>query len=574
MERSCHLNDDIVWDDPHSDVVWDDNGQADKARALVHGGQESFFPNMATAAGKALVELARKGMNLSENFAPDSLIHKVVPQSVQDFASPEAIKNAEIADKPAFDAPGGRFGQIVANTAGTMPIGGPIEAGIARLGAGPLARSLLARTLTSQPVRSGVSGAVNAALTSDPGQRLEAAGEGGALGTVLGGTQSALGRTMSGIVKKSDPLVRLEGDVARTNAIPNAPQRDLFVPVSQGYDPGDPASSIVGKFYRTALPYVPGVESQLVNQSEKAGNVVRGAMLQQGAPEGYVVPANATNDMQLSTKAVKDSYDNIYGALRNVKNITAPKDFATELKTRIMAADNQIPESEVDAYVKQLHDKLGVYAENNAGKSVSGWNLKNLRDDAQAMNSSLPMRNRAGMTDTTKSYIDDIFGKKYQQAFNMGNQPALEALSSYKINAPNYENFSPLQRAVKAARANSGDFTFGKVAPKANDFTDIQGLDQDAKEVLGQRAAQISQAGRISGYGITGALSVLGHAPAVAAIGLGANGMATKSFQKGLYGDTALQQTMKTLLATNPKLAASLGYTLRDAATADMGEQN
>jgi hypothetical protein len=564
----------IEWDDDHP-VVWDDNGQQDKARALVHGGQNSYFPDMATAAGKELVLLAKRAMNLTNiDGAADST-------DPNQFGSASNIKQGETEAAPAFEKPGGRFGQIVANTAGTAPIGGPIEAGIAKLGMGPLGRSLTARLATSQPVRSAASGSVVGAVNSDPGNRVDAVEKSGALGGSLGALQQLGGRLLSGVVKKSDPLQLLEGDVTRSNSLPGATQRDLFVPVSQGADPNDPISSVIGSMYRGGLPYIPGVAAQLNRQSNQGIDTVMGSMLQNSAPSGHVVPGSAINDMQLSTKQVRDAYDEIYQNLRKVNNISIPSDFKQELTDRITTADPQIPQSDVSAHVDMVLGDLQHQAENSSTGKINAFNLKNTRDNvptlAQRVGQEVPAEQKAGLFDTTKDYIDEIFGKKLQQSFNLNNKPAQDILAAYKSNAPNYENFQALDAAVNApgAVSNSGKFRPGSVASKANDFTDMQGMDQSFKSVFGKSAVQPTAAARVAGYApVAAAGAYLGHLPALAAILGTGNALATKTAQRALYGDNALQSTMDELIKRNPKLAASLGYGLRSAVTSDSGQDD
>lgn len=557
------MSDDITWDDDN--VTWDDNDQASKARELVHGGQTSFFPNMATAAGKALVEIARKGMNLTNiNGAMDST-------DPTQFGSAPNIKAAEVADKSAFDAPGGGFGKDVANIAGTSLIGGPVEAGIGKLALPSVLKFL----------GPAASGATNALLTSEPGDRAAQAGKGALIGSVLGGTQAALGRLNSGLVQKSPDLQLLEGDVARTNAIPGAAQRKLFVPVSQGADPDDAISSTIGGMYRGGLPYIPGVAAQLNRQSNQGVDTMLGTMLQSSAPEGHIIPSSAINDMQLSTKQVKDAYDEIYQNLRKVKNIAIPSDFKSELTDRITTADPQIPASDVNAHVDMVYNDLQHQAENSPGGKINGFNLKNTRDNiptlAQRVGQEVPAEQKAGLFDTTKAYIDDIFGRKLLQSFNLNHQSTQDILTSYKANAPNYENFQALNAAVNspAAIASSGAFRPGGVAAKANDFTDIQGMDQSFKAVFGKSAVQPSASARVAGYPIVlGATGYLGHLPGVAAILGGGNALATKSAQRALYGDTALQRTMQMLADRNPAVAKALGYTARSAVTSNLGDDN
>lgn len=562
---------DITWDD-QPDIQWDDNGQQDKARDLVHGGQESFFPNMATAAGKALVELARKGMSLAgprENRFGE--VHDASTAAFDKFSSPESIRSA-MADTAAASAkPGGEFGKDVANIAGTSLIGGPVEGAVGKMALPGLLKLL----------GPAAGGATNAALTAAPGDEGSAALEGAGIGGVLGGAMKALGRTTSGIVKKSPDLQLLEGDVARTNALPGAAKRDLFVPVSQGADPSDTVSSTIGGLYRGGLPYIPGVAAQLNRQSNKGIDTMMGTMLQASAPDGHIVPGNAIEDMQLSTKQVKDAYDEIYQNLRKVDNIAIPKNFKAELTKRIQGADPQIPKSDVVAHVDMVFNDLQHQAENNTNGKINAFNLKNTRDNvptlAQRVGQEVPAEQKEGLFDTTKEYIDDIFGAKMKQSFNLNHQSTQDILAAYKGNAPNYENFQALNKAVNSPSAlgNSGAFRPGGVAAKANDFTDIQGMDQSFKSVFGKSAVQPSASARVAGYPVVlGATGYLGHLPGLAAILGGGNALATKSVQKGLYGDTALQQTIKTLIETNPKLAAALGYTGRSAVTSNLGDDD
>lgn len=567
--------DGIQWDDepaadPHAGIAWDkeDQDQKDVARNLVHGGQNSYFPNMATGIGKEIAQLARKGVNLLN-------INGARTNQDDEFGSESNIARHKVEDQPSFDAPGGRFGQIVADTGVGSAVGGPVES-LAAKGVGSiLGNSVLARAAT-RGISGAAGGATNSVITADPGQRGEAALEGAGAGAGLNLLEGGLKRTLlQGVVKKSPDLQTLEGDIARANAVPNSPQRKLFVPVSQGYDPEDSTSAIVGKFFKSALPYAPGVETQLTNQARQAGETVRASMLQRSSPEGYIVPENAGKDMQLSTSLVKDQYDKVYNDLRQVNNITIPKNFDDSLKARIQAADPQIPVSDIDQHVARVRQDLEHQAENSNDGKINGWNLKNTRDNVQALNTELPMAQRTAMTGETKGYLDDMFGDKLRQAFNLNHPNTQEILASYKNNAPNYENFRPLQQSVQAFKKKHGDFPFGNVAGRANDMTDIQGMDQDAFNVLGQKPAQISQAGRLLTYPILLASAKMGLGlPGTLGVAAGANAMASKTFQKGLYGDLKPQAAITALMDKYPELAKALGYLPQAALTTDIGREN
>jgi hypothetical protein len=303
-------------------------------------------------------------------------------------------------------------------------------------------------------------------------------------------------------------------------------------------------------------------------------------MLQGSAPEGHIIPGTAVNDMQLSTSEVKKAYDRIYQNLRQVDNIAIPKDFKSDLAAKIQAADPQIPLSDVNAHVDLVYNDLLHQAENNTNGKINAFNLKNTRDNiptlSERVGQEVPAEQKEGLFDTTKQYIDDMFGKKVQQLFNLNSQKGQDILNAYKVNAPNYENFQALHAAVNSpgALSNSGAFRPGQVAGKANDFTDIQGIDQSFKSVFGKSAVQPTAAARVAGYPAVAAAGYLGHFPALATILGGGNLLATKGVQKGLYGDTVFQNALSELAKRNPKLAASLGYGARNAVTSDIGEDD
>ena len=564
--------DDIIWDQPkntgvkHSDIIWDDNSQEDKARAMVHGGQSSWLPHMATTAGKDLVELAHK---LTGFAGPMEDRFGTVPSPAYDeFRSPEAIRKAHQETEDAAAAGGGvgRFAQIATDTAATVPIGGPTEAVAGKVLAEGLPKAL---QFLRAPLESAASGAVTSAATADPGEIGSATGKGAILGGTLRSLQSAGGRYVGGVVQKSPELKLLEGDVARSNALPGAAQRDLFVPVSQGADPNDKLSSIVGKFWKTGLPYVPGVETTLNNQAQEAGNTIRGTMLQLAAPEGHVVPSQAVADMQLSTRQVKEAYDDAAGQLRSVNNITIPKDFDSDLKDAIRKADPQIPESAVDDHVAAVREKLDYEAQNSKDGKINGWNLKNVKDAMEARAEKLPAAQQPGLTNPTLDAIDNLFTSKLNQSSNFLQRNSSDALKAYRATTGNLSEFQALSRAVDRAAADQGTFKFGSVAGDAPELGEMQGIDQAAKKVLGPKAAQISQSGRISGYALTAALAKLGHLLGAGAGLVGGNLAASRAFQKLLYGDTSHQKFIDDLITKNPTLAKTLGYLSRSAVTSD-----
>lgn len=567
------MSDDVVWDDaPASNAIqWDDDpntpvkdaqkikgiandpsmSQQDKARALVNQGQTQWLPEMATAAGHEIKHLARTIMNGGM---------KALQQEPYDWASDKAISDENAADKAAgtFRGPGA-FGKAVTDTATSYGIGGGLAAGGTRLAAAasPLEGALgtIARTATSSPVRGAVEGATSNALMAEPGERGDQALLGGLTGGAMAGTQSAGSGLLNGIVKKNPALRHLEDDVKIANSTPGADKRDLFVPISQGADPKSPLSNTIGKFYRSALPFAPGVEGRLKDQSANAADTIREVMLQGTAPEGTVVPKGQS--IEQSTAQVGAAHDQVYNNLRKVQNIKSPKDFRTELASRIATDDPEIPSQDIDDYVSKLGDRLDNYT--NGTKNVSGWNLRNLRDDVD--NTQVPKR-ATSMQGSARDYINDIFGKKYQQMFNLKQQPKMDILDAFQNNTDVNQQFSPLQKTIDAAAATRGKFRFGDTAVDAPKGSELRASDQDANEILNAPAAKVDPIGRMALYGLQGATllpQALGPVAGLAThagITLGANALASKAVQKGLYGDYAPQKFLSKALRNKPQIAA------------------
>ena len=550
-----------------------------KAAQLVHEGQNSTFSDAAAATGHEFLDFARKAMyHLNINGAQTS-------KDSNDFGSAANIKKAEEEDKPLFSRGGlVPLARTVTDMAEAAPIGGPLEGAIGKLGTTALQK------FGSKIAGAAASGGVTAGLGSAPGEGTAGAAGGSALGGALSALGSIGGRFTRGLVNKSSELQDLERYVDTTNQLPGAGQQEVWAPVSQGADQSG-LSGIISRLYRSGLSYIPGVSGQLENQAARGEAGVRGSMLQQEAPAGYAVPPQSPKDMQLATDNVSRAYQEVLDNLRDLPNLARPKKEQTlnGIWQNVQMADPQIAKENALDFANDLHQMLKVESQNSKDGYINGWNLAKVRNQIPDMAAKYLPEDQAGMVEGAQKYIDGIFAKNYGQAFAFKNQDQMDALAAYKDYLNKKPAFDAFKKAVEAASPETGNSTFAAIARAAQDeapLGDLQTTAQNANKVFGTPPAKISQEGRVAGYPLKTALgagigATLGHEglllPSAIAAGAfigGGNLMATKGFQKGLYGDAAWQRSVKGLMNKFPRTAEALGYGARNTIAANAEQED
>lgn len=149
--------------------------------------------------------------------------------------------------------------------------------------------------------------------------------------------------------------------------------------------------------------------------------------------------------------------------------------------------------------------------------------------------------------------------------------PQIQAdLQNFKRLQEHYGESNAILSTSEGNVANKGTLAgqWGRLAKAAPDDSQVQRMAQDAHEVFGESAGGVDPAGRhvlnlakeTVGPGLAGFVG--GPAAALGSVGL-ANALATKTFQRGLYGDTDTQRFIANLLRKNPNAAHLADFATR-----------
>jgi hypothetical protein len=142
-------------------------------------------------------------------------------------------------------------------------------------------------------------------------------------------------------------------------------------------------------------------------------------------------------------------------------------------------------------------------------------------------------------------------------------------LENFQRLGPAYAEGNAFMSTAERNKANRGAINHGQLAQAAPDNSQLQGIAQEAHNVLeNESPGGVSPAGRhmlnipreLAG---PAAAAYLGGPVGAAGALAGVNALATKPAQKFLYGDTAGQQAISRLLRNNPNAARLGGFATR-----------
>lgn len=330
------------------------------------------------------------------------------------FFGDEALKEEDKYDKPLGDTGAGFAGQLVGQTAASLPLSLAGGAGAAGLKS---ALSMGGRLLPSgvagavaQGGRAALEGGFDAAAVASPDRQGEAAGTGAAVGTGLSVLPGAVGRLVRGVVQKSGAAEDLEALAASQGT-------KVHIPLTQAADQeGDLVSRGVTSLYQHGLPIVPGVSGQLRRQSTVAANQLK--------------------------EAFQHEYDSTVGSY----SFNVPSDFKDEVAARIEAAMPNVDKTTLEKVSTMAADHIDRYA--SGANIIDGSNLVN------AKNAVLGAGLKGVEGDAAKhgaEAFDDIIERELTQ----GNQSSnLADLSRYrKLTTPDPQTGLTLPESMKATFA-------------------------------------------------------------------------------------------------------------------------
>jgi hypothetical protein len=199
--------------------------------------------------------------------------------------SNQNLVNAKALDAPLMDTAAGRVGSLIGQTALTAPAMGGATAGLARLG------GLGARVAGNAIARGAVEGATQGGLTADPGQRLQGALAGGALGTTLPLGGATIGKVASGLSRTPAAQTLLDAGVSLT--------------------PGQMNPTGIANRMEQALEGTPVVGDLVQNARDAAQRQYARRMVEDAMAPGAKLPASA-HDFNSMIDAAARSFDAAY----------------------------------------------------------------------------------------------------------------------------------------------------------------------------------------------------------------------------------------------------------------------
>lgn len=478
-----------------------------------------------------------------------------------EFATDEAIHNAEEIDRPLLDTTSGSVGSLVGNVAATAPIS-TLTKGLQVARNAPRLVQTLARWASSRPSRAALEGALNAEIMGDSENRGTSALYGGGLGLTLDRLGKLGSRTIRGLVQKSEATQDLEHLAGQQG-------KDIFVPVGQAADEaGDLTTRGARYLYREALPYAPLVTGKIRKQEQKAMETVRELAAEEANVSGAPLAEGAGKDLLQTRRDLKRAFDREYADTVKSYAFNVPQDFRDQVVARIKKEMPNIDETTVNKIADDVTEKMNRFS--NGQSTIHGENILHAKTASRNLYRGYNEGVERKALEHGAGVYDDIIAKELSQ----GSVPEnLADLKRFQELAEPYSSFTQFSKAVNAAKPQRGAFTPAQLARASKDPGTMLHLATTAQDVVGKSAASPSPAGRALVYGL-GGFGLASNAPLVLGLAGAANVLGTKRAQKFLLGDLKMQRRLAEMLRKNPAAAQKVGALLRAGATQQVGESN
>jgi hypothetical protein len=492
-------------------------------------------------------ETMRIGQGLTQTLGgqTDPLLHAVAQQDVS--------------------TPAGKAGAFLVDTALTAPIGGAATSGLARLG------GVGARIAANAFGRAAAQGALQGAITADPGQRWQGAGLGAALSQIAPLVGSAVGKLATGLARTPEAQTLLDRGVALTPGQMN------------------PEGAVTNRLEQ-ALTHVPFIGGKIANaRGAAAGQYTRSMVEDALAPGATLTPAPDANFNDLVANAQR-GFDHAYDStLRStvpgggypmkpvIMNASGPD---VPLSTAFAQLTSRARPGLLDPVQRQLGKNLQGLLANTLQVARQSGGLQ--ADDLQQLRSSL----RDAMRDV--SPIDNA--SRAQRGFwNDAQQLVTQALKSQlpgKVgNALDdidrqYSKFAIVRNVAKAAKDQPAGPTPSQwstaiaQATPANQYTAGGGWNRDltkaARSTFQQTVPHTGATGAGTIGPIVGGIEAAMHPAFIAAHPLSLGGIAgglgalygayTKPGLRFLAGQSAPQRAVQGLLGSiSPAAKEAIG---------------
>lgn len=508
--------------------------------------------------GSGMTRMTKGILNVASKGSP--VVRNVLKVAAPNFASDKALRTQDEIDAPLGETGKGMAGQIVGQTAATLPLN-LATGGLSSAAAGP---STLGRLAGSAPVRAALEGIVPAAAMADPDKQAEGGTAGAAVSAILDTFFRGSGRMVKGVVQKSQAVKDLI-DLIKQHG------EDIFVPLSQAAGDQDVFTRVAKTGYQEGLSLIPGVKGQLTRQARDAEAKVREVALREASPTGTSLPAKPGENVGEAVHSIEDTFDRDYRNTVKSYAFNIPDTLADDVAAKIKKSIPNIDDTTLAKAVAAVQGNLSRFS---SGKNtIDGENILNAKNVLTRAAARSSPEEKAAMK-IAQEHIDDLIKDQLSQ----GNAPSnIADLNKYlDLDEPSRQ-FKGLKAAAEAAKSKGGNFSMTQLANESTDPTQLH-LASTAGDVLNQPASGSSFAGRtMAGIGLglaagAGAVGVPGTLPAAMLTVAGGNAMATKTAQKALMGDLQAQQMLARILRKYPKQTGVAGRLTRQAAAAQAGD--
>lgn len=520
--------------------------------------------------GSGMARMARGATNL------------VLPDAITpEWASDESIAEAKKRDAPLGGTGAGMAGQLVGDTAATLPLGSLVRGGQATLLASR-APALLVRALAGRLGGVGLEGGLVGAVSADPGSGAGGALEGATTGMITDKLGRGLFRAMKGLVKRTPEAIRLE-DIADLHGA------NVDLPLSQSASDEGIMSPAIKFIYDKVLPNIPGSEGALKRQGQKAQTQFREIAMKEAAPGGAGSSApgfsgglplttgkaqGAGTRMRGSMKEIQDAFEQEYADTVKAYAFNQPDTagFAQRLIKEFPNIDQEALDKVTDTF-----DKLSTRY--SRGGVLDGDNLVRMKADLANLGRESSNDRIGASYYQAQEFLDDVV----RSELKAGNKPAnLRDLQRYEDLATPYKNFLRVQKATARSAHPEGEFNpqelTGAVKKLANDrelakgTAPMQEYASLGQRTVGQGTHNPTWYERAATLGAMGGLGALTSPLAVGATMLGARVAASPKVQKALMGTTDTQRAIVDALRRNPRTVQGIGSAIRGGAAAEVAE--
>ncbi len=480
-------------------------------------------------------------------------------------------EEARRLDADLMDTKAGTAGNFAGEMIATAPLASPGG----KVGAGVLSRALAPRTGAAVG-----EGALFGAAVSDPGERMQ----GAALGAAMGGGMTKGGQALKKVFAKGLAKVSRSAEQIMD-------ETGAFIPLAQS------GTGLIQTIFRDFIANIPGSTQIAAKQAAKALNVWNDFVHQRAIPKYAGRVFEKTDSPGVVNKKIQEFWESAFNPVRSLDYQLFQRDwrrFAPSHKAAIKAfrlirknfANTNGRLDRLQKWMMPERARLKVAGE--TGKpdmTFSGEDLLDLR---------IAVKKSAAMTDdiTEKTFleslatrIDDTIkenlnpsgkGKgKIAQIYNEWVETGVPYQAKDALEESPYAYWSLMKKASRANDATLG-FTPKELFRAASKKGGSKGL---SGEAMGQDIATtgmeafppLSQTPNIFQLGAAlgiGSGFVPGFAPVAVATGglmAGARAASTEGFQKALMGRTAAQREIAKLLRENTRYTRPAGKIMRQA---------